>query len=202
MLFECLAGSLPFGSGRSNQADLIAAILRDAPVDPRNVTDPGAVSDELAEVLLRAVAKDRGARFGSAMAMAHAIEAAQREGSDEAFDCLACASCAYPKYSFSFSLGGGGGSATLEKPTILPAAGVAVALKSRARSVALASSGRVRASSIGSSPRRQAWPAADSQMASSTMFSLLAPTQQDQQLYLFTGRLHHVFARAVTLSRP
>ena len=88
VLFECLAGSLPFGSGRSNQADLIAAILRDAPVDPRNVTDPGAVSDELAEVLLRAVAKDRGARFGSAMAMAHAIEAAQREGSDEAFDCF------------------------------------------------------------------------------------------------------------------
>ncbi|MEO8032332.1 MAG: protein kinase [Gemmatimonadota bacterium] len=70
VLFECLCGRRVFVE--PTVTALIAAHLQDAPPDPRLLNSE--VPDELALIILKALAKNRDDRYGSAEAMYQALE--------------------------------------------------------------------------------------------------------------------------------
>jgi serine/threonine-protein kinase len=70
ILFECLTGRVPFEGRNYNQ--LILKIVHDPFPDPRSVQPD--LPPALAELILRACAKDPARRFPSAAAMVHALE--------------------------------------------------------------------------------------------------------------------------------
>ena len=73
VLYECLTLRLPFE--RASTADLLAAILRDEPPDPRSLAADRAVPDELSELVLAALAKSPDARVPSAEALHDRLQA-------------------------------------------------------------------------------------------------------------------------------
>jgi serine/threonine protein kinase len=90
VMYQALTGRLPFGHEEAHdEMAVVAAIMRDAPTDPRDltVTKPGDVDDAVAELVLRALCKSPADRFASASAMAGALEAAlSSTGSEHGFD--------------------------------------------------------------------------------------------------------------------
>jgi hypothetical protein len=75
MLFELLAGQAPFSGMRD---EIIAQQMSSARPDPRKVAPDAGISDELAEVCLRALEIDPARRHANATEMADALVAAVR----------------------------------------------------------------------------------------------------------------------------
>ena len=90
MMYVALTGVFPFADGSNDMLDILAAIKKDEPVDPRDITDLGAIDDEVAELVMHGLQKDPANRFGGgpecALRMAEALELALTNTSDAGFD--------------------------------------------------------------------------------------------------------------------
>jgi serine/threonine protein kinase len=88
ILYQLITERLPFEAETPTR--LLLAHLHDAPIDPRVVAPHRAIPDALAEVALRALSKDRDARFSSARELSDALAAAIGLDADVGRTCVTC----------------------------------------------------------------------------------------------------------------
>jgi serine/threonine-protein kinase len=121
ILYQLLTGKLPFDGDSPTQ--IVLAHITNTPQDPRVVAPHRAIPEALTEVILRALAKDPGARFRDADAFRYALRTSlgdEERDSVRSSRLIKCSSCGTTNTAGQKFCGECGGPLSTIAPTMPP----------------------------------------------------------------------------------